>query len=286
MDPPAIHVCVPAYGCRLCIDMVACLLRLRYEGMRRGIPVTVRMVGNESLIPRARSMMAGDFLHNTKATHMLFIDADIVFNPEDVFEMLLADKDVVCGIYAKKAVDWERIHAPQYASEPVCQRGIDFNINFDSNDLRFEGKFCRVLDAATGFMLIKRGTIATLADRFAFLTCVNDMPAGGMVDTLPRYVAIFDCMIDPESRRYLSEDYAFSRRVQWCGLEVWCMMTAATGHIGSMHVDSGNPRVIEPLAGRFAGYAGADGVKVFTVEDLRRTFAAAAVAQKEGRGTL
>lgn len=243
-----LHICVPCYGCRLFVGTLSCLAQLRHEAVGRGVQTTVRMIGNESLVTRARNMMTADFL-KTDATHMLFVDADILFNPSDIFEMMDANKDVVCGIYAKKSINWERLHDKEFASEPICQRGIDFNINFDQKDVRFSGKFCKVLDAATGLMLIKRQAIEKLYTDHPYLNCINDMPDSGM--QMSGYCAIFDCMIDPDSRRYLSEDYAFCRRAQWSGLEVWAMMSCVTGHIGSMHVDANNPMLIEQLKRRY-----------------------------------
>lgn len=273
MDPGrSLHICVPAYGCRVFLDFLACLVRLRHEAARRGIPTVVRMVGNESLIPRGRNMMAADFMASGMS-HMLFVDADIIFSADDIFEMMDADKDVVCGIYAKKAVVWDRIHSPEYASEPICQRGIDFNINFDPQNVRFEGRLCRVLDAATGLMMIKRETIVKMSADHAYLTCVNDMNCDKM--PIKEYCALFDCMIDPDSRRYLSEDYAFCRRAQWSGLEVWALMSCITGHIGAMHVDGKNPQVIEDLGRRFHGASSSskDGA-IRSIEDLRRAYMA------------
>ena len=163
-------------------------------------------------------------------------------------------------------MSWPRVHLPEFAAEPVWQRGIDFNINFDKEAIAFEGKFCRVMDAATGLMLIRRPTIQRLYEDHAYLTCVNDMPeVEGM--SMKTYCAIFDCMIDPDTRRYLSEDYAFCRRVQWSGMEVWAMLTCVVGHIGALHVDASNPRMIEPLTERFRAVE-----RLATVDDVRREY--------------
>jgi len=277
MSQRSLHICVPAYGCRVFLNTLACLMHLRHEAAVRGIVTTVRMVGNDPLITRGRNLLVADFVASG-FTHMLFVDADIVFSPDDIFEMMDFDKDVVCGIYARKSVAWARTRSPQHASEAVCQRGLDFNINLDARNLCFEGKFCRVLDAATGLMLIKRSTIDKLYVDHAYLTCANDMPDAPGLPAARSYCAIFDCMIDPESRRYLSEDYAFCRRVQWSGLEVWAMLTCVTGHIGSMHVDTTDPLVIESLTQRFerlrAASAPLPAGKIVSIDDLRRAYLA------------
>jgi hypothetical protein len=60
---------------------------------------------NESLITRARNRLTNDFLA-TDSTHLMFIDADITFNPEYIVRMLNADKDIICGLYPKKEINW------------------------------------------------------------------------------------------------------------------------------------------------------------------------------------
>jgi len=63
---------------------------------------------NESLITRGRNSLADDFL-DTDCTHLMFIDADIGFNPADIPTMVNADKDIICGIYPKKEINWMRV---------------------------------------------------------------------------------------------------------------------------------------------------------------------------------
>ena len=72
---------------------------------------------NESLITRGRNSLSRDFL-NTDATHLMFIDADIGFNPEDILPMIDADKDIICGMYPKKEIDWVQVSEAVKAGVP------------------------------------------------------------------------------------------------------------------------------------------------------------------------
>ena len=63
---------------------------------------------NESLITRARNYCADEFMRSN-ATHLMFIDSDIGFNPQDVIAMLAmmtdeSDYDVMGGPYPKKCI--------------------------------------------------------------------------------------------------------------------------------------------------------------------------------------
>src|SRR5210317_2361608 len=71
---------------------------------------------NESLITRARNYCVDEFLRSDY-THLMFIDSDIGFDPNDVLSMLALmdhtdpenDKHIMCGPYPKKTIAWEKI---------------------------------------------------------------------------------------------------------------------------------------------------------------------------------
>ena len=72
---------------------------------------------NESLIARARNYCAHMFLQSD-ATHFMFIDADIEFDPLDVLSLMSlcdegTDKDIVCGVYPKKHIAWDKSSSPR-----------------------------------------------------------------------------------------------------------------------------------------------------------------------------
>ena len=234
---PKLHLCVPCYGCLMSHTFLRSLLVLQQHCRGRGVSIVVEYVGNESLVQRARNILVAKFLQGD-ATHLLFIDADIGFAPENVFRLLdfleREDEDVACGAYSKKNVDWEALQARCAAgsSEPARQRGLDFNINTVPGTHPLRAGFVRVLDGATGFMLITRRACEKMYAAFAdTLSCVNDVP-GQSSKAVREYVAIFDCMIDPDSRRYLSEDYAFCRRWQSLGGSIYLDLMAPLTHEG------------------------------------------------------
>ena len=227
-----IHVCVPCYACLMRKEFAVCLLNLQALAGQYGLRLLLEFMGNESLITRARNILAGKFLAGT-ASHLLFIDADIVFDPMTVLRLLAADKPVACAVYPKKAIDWEIVRAKVVdgSKEHPRAMGIDLNINVSAETSAFENGFIRVLDAATGFMMIRRDAMEIIVKSFPDLQCVNDIPSSRAI--LPKYVAVFETMIDPVSRRYLSEDYAFCRRAQQAGVEIWVDAVSGLAHVGT-----------------------------------------------------
>ena len=233
-----LYVATPCYGCTVTLAYMMSVLNLQAACMKTGVHIEMDFLGNESLVQRARNIMVARFL-KSRCTHMLFIDADIEFHPDTVMRLLAFDKDVVTAVYPKKMIDWSQLEArlqQKDNSEPVGQMGLDFNLNLDtSKPVKVENGFVNVLDAATGFMLIKRSILETMADHYRReLHCVNDIM--GTMQATPDYVALFDCMIDPDTRRYLSEDYAFCRRLQQMGGEIWADVASPLAHVGvSLH---------------------------------------------------
>ena len=69
-----------------------------------------------------------------------------------------------------------------------------------------------------------------LEEKFPELWCKNDHQNRDFDD----YHAAFDCMIDPESKRYLSEDYAFCRRWQQAGGKIFADVNTTLGHVGNL----------------------------------------------------
>ena len=60
----------------------------------------------ESLISRGRNAAVAEFLRSD-ATHILFIDSDITFEPEDVQKLIDSNKEVICSPYPKKYIKLE-----------------------------------------------------------------------------------------------------------------------------------------------------------------------------------
>src|SRR5947209_16694985 len=76
--------------------------------MRSGIGLLYQYRTSDALVANSRNHLATQFLE-TAATHLMWIDADIGFNGLDIVSMLVADQDIICGLYPKKAIAWKRV---------------------------------------------------------------------------------------------------------------------------------------------------------------------------------
>lgn len=195
---------------------------------------------NESLITRGRNSLVHDFL-DTDATHLMFIDADIAFNPRDIVSMIEADKEIICGIYPKKEIDWHRVKEAVEQGVPANQLHDhvgSFVINLVGGARETHAKLYEPLEienGGTGFMLIKREVFELLADKVPEYK--NDMhsavQAGDGVK--PKFIKEFfaTSICDESGGRLLSEDYHFCKLARKNGVHIYAAPWAQLTHTGT-----------------------------------------------------
>lgn len=112
---PYLVIGTPCYG-RLVTDLYAAsLVKLVLACQKRDIRIGVQMAGSDALITRARQNIVANFLENEAATHLLFIDADIGFEPQQVFRVMDFDAPMTAAIYPIKHIDWGKVAATVHA---------------------------------------------------------------------------------------------------------------------------------------------------------------------------
>lgn len=223
----------PCYISAVAMNYVTSLFGLAHECARLGIDCSLSM-HSESLITRSRNKMLIRFLEDESFTHLFWIDSDITFTPQAAFRLLQADRDVAAGIYPMKSEHWPAEGLParmsqreyearftEYPFNPVAQP-IAPHIDKDG--------FIEVAEAPTGFMAIKRSVFTQMMAHYPGLNYVPDGPPNHPKAHL--HWLFFDCMVDPDSGRYLSEDYAFCRRWRDMGGKVYADMHSKLQHAG------------------------------------------------------
>ena len=222
----------PCYG-GLCLQAYAeSMLNFQRLCAARGIELYLDTTENESLITRARNISIARFLYKSNADFFIFIDADIHFQAESLLRLVESGHDVSVACYPKKVVMWDQAeHAVKTGDDRNIQRlASSLVMNFKHERSQVVNGFTEVLDGPTGFMCIKRNVLEKMYEHYKDLMCVNDHQN----KDLDEYCAIFDCMIDPVTRRYLSEDYAFCRRWQQIGGQIYADVTTVLGHVGNL----------------------------------------------------
>ena len=231
-----IHLVVgtPCYGGNVTHRYMMSMLKLQAACIEAGVAISFRILAGDALITRARNIIVEEFLADETATHLLFIDADIGFTPEQVFRLLRSDKDFVGAVYPIKGINWERIKAHLAAAPDSSLAGtfnyvIDF---FDPANIAVVDGFVQVRYLGNGFMMLRRSVFARLSAGYPEIryrslhTIQNFDPHQG-----ERY-AFFDCVIDPDTGVYLSEDYTFCKRWIALGGEIWADLDSKLIHVG------------------------------------------------------
>jgi len=232
-DQIKLFLSTPCYGGLALEKFVSSVIRLQLLLMQENIQLMIDTTENESLVQRARNVSVGRFMQKGQgATHFMFIDADIEFDPASVVRLVKSGHDIAVACYPKKVVMYDQAaKAVRDGDERDMQMlSSSLVVNFGAERRKVENGFIEVLDGPTGFMCIKREVFTKLEEKFPELWCKNDHQNRDFDE----YHACFDCMIDPDNRRYLSEDYAFCRRFQQCGGKIFADIHTALGHVGNL----------------------------------------------------
>ena len=248
-------IATPCYGGQLNEPYFRSVIKMMTFFNQHQIPLAFCTIANESLVTRARNVLLAYFLASDY-THLLFIDADIEFQTEDVLKLYAHDKDVVVGAYPKKGVAWDKIRSNltdpankdrEMSDRDMASFGSDYAINFqfldkETKTIGVENGLVKLHDAGTGFMMIKREAILKMIKAYPEFKYNNDVNINN--DSLKdKFYAMFDTMIDPIDRRYLSEDYTFCRRWQAIGGDIWLDPSISLNHYGHFCFQ-GNPEAI------------------------------------------
>ena len=255
-------VATPCYGGQTTALYTQSMLKLQSECARYKIEMVLLALTNESFIARARNDLVYHFLKHKDARgvfeYIMFIDADIQFEADHVIRLIVHNKDIVTGAYPMKLINYNNIENKALPVTTLIKLTTEYAINlkFTEEDaerarnsdqperitLQVKNGLIEVLDAGTGFMLIKRGVLEQMIKAFPEIKYVRDMTslnADGSVDrTTDTQYALFDGSIDEESKRYLSEDYTFCRRWQKIGGRIWTDPEIVLNHVGT-HVFRG-----------------------------------------------
>jgi hypothetical protein len=176
---------------------------------RRGYPVW--RVRGYAAIDAARNQMATDAL--AQGFHeLMWIDADVVFDPDDVERLRVHDLPLVCGLYAKKS-------RRQFACAFLPgAREVLFGPN---------GGVTEVLYCGFGFVLSRRPVYEAMQRQLHLPVCNRRFRSPLVPYFAPLVVG------EGEEAWYLGEDYAFCERARRCGFRVLADLTVRLWHVGT-----------------------------------------------------
>ena len=229
-------VATPCFGGQVSSIYASSIFALQraVHGMSN-VDLKVHMRDGDALITRARANLVTLFLDDPTATHLLFVDADIGFVPEQVFRLIESGADVVAGIYPVKRVNWDKAARALQSDRPnLPAASLDYVLEINDPDCAVVvNRFTRVRYAGTGFLMIRRHVLEKMCRHPAYapLQFFREHSHDALAGSANRF-ALFECMIDPETGTYLSEDFAFCKRWTDIGGEIWADLESRLDHVG------------------------------------------------------
>lgn len=214
-----IFVATPMYGGQCAGMYTKSSVDLASIGRQWGMDIRFFYLFNESLITRARNYCVDEFMRSD-CTHLMFIDSDIGFDPNDVLTLAALqspnaqddDYDIICGPYPKKCISWEKVkeavdkgfgddnpeHLSRYIGDYV------FNPAGNQTELRLDEPV-EVLEGGTGFMMIRKETFKKFAEAYPHLSYKPDHVRTAAFDGSREIMAYFDALIDDKNANVAKE---------------------------------------------------------------------------------
>ncbi len=177
---------------------------------RRGYAVW--RIRGYSAIDAARNQMASDALAQG-FDELMWIDSDMVFDPDDVDKLRRHDLPLVCGIYPKKAC---REFACSFLPET---RNVLFGVR---------GGLIELLYCGFGFVHTRRVVYETMQRELKLPLC-NQRFKG--LPLVPYFAPVI--VGEGEQAWYLGEDYSFCERARHCGFRIMADTTIRLWHVGN-----------------------------------------------------
>ena len=229
-------VATPCFGGQVSSIYASSIFQLqRVLRSKSNVQLKVLLRDGDALITRARANLMTMFLDDPTATHFLFVDADIGFEPDQVFRLIESGADVVAGVYPIKRVNWEKARrAIETKRTDLPSASLDYVLEINDPDhVAVVNGFTRVRYAGTGFLMIRRHVFEKMCAHpdYAALQFFREHSLDALAGS-PNRFALFECMIDPKTGTYLSEDFAFCKRWTDIGGEIWADLQSELDHVG------------------------------------------------------
>jgi hypothetical protein len=235
-DQVHLVIATPCFGGQVSSIYASSIFQLqRVLRSKTNVDLKVLLRDGDALITRARANLMTMFLDDPAATHFLFVDADIGFTPDQVFRLIESGADVVAGLYPIKRINWDKAKRMLESNRPnVASSALDYVLEIDDPEqVVVVNGFTRVRYAGTGFLMIRRHVFERMCEHPAYapLQFFREHSVDALAGS-PNRFALFECMIDPATGTYLSEDFAFCKRWTDIGGEIWADLESRLDHVG------------------------------------------------------
>lgn len=234
--------CATPVHSEVSIHFAQSLLEFQMACMKRGIAVSFSLL-KSSLVTQGRNLCVSDFMTACEVkrapyTHFLFIDSDIEFKPDTIFNMIKADKDVTAVPYPMKQIDWGKLsHKIKKFNitdpKEISRAGFTWPVKLEGQDtITVKEGIAEVTHAPTGCMLIKKEVFHKMIEAYPDLKIVQPTIINGKAVEREYFYNFFDTYHDPASKLYYGEDFGFCKRWTEIGGKCHILVDEMIAHVG------------------------------------------------------
>ena len=236
----SLQIGIPCYNASLNLLFVQSLMGLTGLLGQCGVRTSLMMLGSDSLITRARNVISNQFFFDSNCSNLLFLDADIQFNPLDILTMIAARKELIALPYSKKSISWDRVYDAARAGTPAellpTVGANDPCVMLIADGARSTNSIIEVESVGCGLMLISRSVLEALEKSYPSQRRYKLFPS--QVERLRLAGSTRDYELEffrsgvGENGNYSSEDYQFCSDFRRIGGAVHLVPWARTSHVG------------------------------------------------------
>lgn len=217
-----ILIAIPAYGGIISEKTLTGVYETTRDLVRDGYRIDLITSVNDSIIHQARSNLANFFYHNTDATHMLWVDADIGFHSGDVKKLIELQTDFAAATYPKKTL-------PTRYACVLPSEGVLWNN---------EQTAIQAVGVGSGFQLLSRRVFEQIARAYPELKYVPRSESRVITPAEQADSYHYYDTYKTNEGLLVGEDYAFCNRYRGSGGTIWLRPDISLSHVGS-HVFTG-----------------------------------------------
>ena len=213
-QPPKIYIAMACYD-SVKINTMLSVTRLVKEFTKAGLEWQIETV-KSPYVSKARNALTALFLRS-KYDYLLFIDADVEFEPEAVIRMLVTKKDIILTPY--------RVKFPQDVN--IAKYSVSFPDDKNVNIL--PGDLVEISEGPAGLMLIHRKVFEFLMDSCPRLKIKHPFKK----ESDPYLYNFWDTTFDMDNGLWRGEDISFCRLARDYGFKIYANIKSRTTHHGS-----------------------------------------------------
>jgi hypothetical protein len=211
----SVLIALPCYGGMVSDKTAKGLFNLGKELRTNQIDHGLITLANESLITKGRSRIANFFINNTQYEYVMFIDADIGFEPQDALKLLSYQRDIVCGAYPMKSIP------------------LQYNYNISQPPLAEDG-LIKIDNIGFGFALIHRRVFDKIRENYEDLKYTPALGHSSYPITEAEYHNSYHYFNElKKDMAFLPEDFSFFERANSVGFTSWLDTSIKLCHVGS-----------------------------------------------------